>query len=85
MITLKDHLKYLVNVDYNLDFRDLYYYHNDTWITQNHDNYIPLTEMDTHHIRNAIAFIKREGLVCCFGLGPLWTPKLEKELEKRGN
>ena len=31
MITLKDHLKYLVNVDYNLDFRDLYHFHNDTW------------------------------------------------------
>ena len=83
MTTLKDHLKYLIEVDYNLEFRDLYLYHNNTWITNDRD-YIPLTDMSTGHIKNSIAMIKRHGQICCFGLGPIWLPKLEEELFRRG-
>jgi len=80
---IKDHLKYLYDKDYDLDFRDLYKFHQNIWITQEHKNYIPLAEMSVTHIINSIALIDRNEPDCVYGLGGIWKPKLEEELKRR--
>jgi len=77
------HMKALKDIDYDLDFRDLYYFHHDTWITRDHDEYIPLTKMSRDHLLNSIAMIERQNIKVCFGLGKIWVPKLKKELKRR--
>ena len=77
------HMKALNDINYNLDFRDLYNFHNDIWITRDHVDYIPLTEMGRDHLLNSIAMIERQNIKVCFGLGKVWLPKLKKELKRR--
>jgi len=76
-------MKLLHDQGYELDFRDLYKFHNNIWITRNHDEFIPLADMTSSHIENIIALIDVNGPTCCYGLGPIWVPKLEKELKRR--
>lgn len=77
-------MKYLDEVGYDLDFRDLYRFYNDMWITLDPNVCIPLKDMGYYHIMNAIKFIEREGKTSCYGLGALWVAKLINELKKRG-
>lgn len=84
MVSFKEHMEYLDEVNYDLDFRDLYYYHQDIWITEDYGRYIPLLEMSTGHIVNCINFLNGGGPLMAYGLGPLWLPKLMGELKRRG-
>ena len=77
------HMKALDDINYDLDFRDLYHFHQDIWITMDHANYLPLTEMSKPHIVNVITFINNKGITVAYGLGKLWLPKLKKELKRR--
>jgi len=76
-------MKYLNDIEYELDLRDLMKFHNNVWITNDRDN-IPLKEMGSDHIKNSIKFINAQGKASCYGLGPVWVPKLKEELSKRG-
>ena len=77
-------MKYLDEIGYDLDFRDLYNFHQDIWITMNHEDYIPLKEMGSTHIEKCINLIDKNDDDCVFGLGALWKVKLLAELKRRG-
>jgi len=81
----KEHINALDDINFELDFRDLYNFHQNIWVTRNHLEYIPLSEMSTEHLINSIALIERESIKVCFGLGQVWLPKLKEELKRREN
>ncbi len=83
MVSFEEHMKYLEHVEYDLDFRDLYNFHNNIWTTKDHADFIPLTEMGNTHIENCINLITKDTPICAYGLGPLWLPKLINELKRR--
>jgi len=80
---LQKHLEIINDRNYDLDFRNLYHFHNDTWITKGNESYIQLSKMTTSHIENSLEFIGIHGPLSCYGLGALWVPKLKKELKRR--
>jgi len=83
MSELSKHMKALQEINYDLDFRDLYHFHHDIWITADHVDYVPLQDMSRDHLLNCISMIERQNIRVCFGLGKIWLPKLKKELKSR--
>ena len=85
MTPLQKHMEMINDRNFDLDFRNLYHYHNDVWITRDYGVYVPLKDMSIGHIKNCLAFIMEHGPLSCYGLGGLWSTKLKKELKRRKN
>jgi len=83
MSDYKEHFAQLDLINFKINFKYWYRFQFDIWTTFKKKQ-VKLCDMSKYHIERSINLINNTtDIRVVYGLGKLWLPKLEQELERR--